>query len=340
MFLALLFPSKWLPQEVITVTSSSLRAPSFNATDATCSARNMASGSGLPTPQAVRHEGKKDPQTDTVARLPTVSTVSHFVTKSGPAVIPSLSLRPPLTPSRSKTRSDHIARACRTTPHSQRIVPSSQWSDDYQPHVESTSSSEANKDPFFLCHREESSSCPDGLSLPPPPDTLSQYSSMASLTPINLRTPALLAISGSSKESCSKAALNTCNTENIKTGPLTLTSSPRTASLSSRGQGQCSQIVPTSQFDEIDLKWSSQSFLPACPTLPPQTNHRDIPPSIERCSHLFVCFSLRRSANPRALGPKPYLWICKTRGHGLKLSQNRNRHRKMAVSSRQIPPAH
>ena len=291
MFLALLFPSsKWLPQEVITVTSSpsrSPRAPSFNAGDAACPARNTASasGSGLPTPQTVRHEGEKDLQTVTVPRLPTGPTVSHLVKKSGPA-IPSLSLRPPLTPSHSKTKSDHIARACRTTPHSQRIVPSSQWSDDDQPSAELASSLEANRDPFSLCHREEPNSCPDGLILPPL-DIPSRYSSIASLTPIKLRTPTLLAVSGSSKEPSSKTALNICNTGNIKTGPLTLSSSPRTVSLSSRDRGQCSQIVPTSQFDEIDLKWSSQSFIFARPTLPPQTNHCDMTPSVERCSHLF-----------------------------------------------------
>lgn len=266
--------------------SRSPRAPSFNAGDAACPAKNMVSGSGLPTPQTVRHEGKKGPQTDTVACPPAGPNVSRFAKNSGP-VIPSLSLRPPLTPSRSKTKSDHIARACRTTPHSQRIVPSSQWSDDVQPSTESASSLEANRDPFSLCHREEPNPCPGGLALPPPPDIPSRYSSVISLTPIKLRTPTLLAISGSSKEPSSKTALNICNTGNIKTGPLTLSSSPRTESLSSRDQGQCSQIVPTSQFDEIDLKWSSQSFLFACPTLPPQTNLPNIAPSVERCSHLF-----------------------------------------------------
>jgi hypothetical protein len=208
------------------------------------------------------------------------------VKKSGP-VIPSLSLRPPLTPSRSKTKSDHIARACRTTPHSQRIVPSSQWSDDYQLSVESASSLETNRDPFSFCHQEEPNSCPDGLTLRPPPDIPSRYDSMASLAPIKLRTPTLLTVSGTSKESHPKTALNTGNT---KTGPLTLSSSSPTVSISSRGRDQCSQIVPTSQFDEIDLKWPSQSFLFARPTLPPQTNHRDMAPFVERCSHLFSFF--------------------------------------------------
>lgn len=335
---ALLFPSEGLPQEVFTATSSSSRspqAPSFNAGDVACPTRNTASGSGLPTPQTVRHEGKKDPQAETIARLPIGPTGSHFVKKSGP-VVPSLSLRPPLTPSRSKTKSDHIIRACRTTPHSQRIVPSSQWSDDYQPSVELASSLEAIRDPFSVSHREEPNSCPDGLTLRPPPDIPSRYSSIASLAPIKFRTPTLLAISGTSKESSSKAALNTGNT---KTGPLTLSSSSPTVSISSRDHGQCSQIVPTSQFDEIDLKWSSQSVLFACPTLPLQTNHRDVAPSVERCSHLFF-FSLWRSVNPYGLGPKPDLRICETRGHSLKLLQNRSRHRKIPVTSRQIRRAH
>ena len=213
--------------------------------------------------------------------------------KSGPVISSSL-LPPPMTPSRSKAKRDHVARACRTTPQSQRIVPSSQWSDDDQPRPESASSLEANRDPFTLHHREESDSCLDALALPPSLDVSLRPSSTLSLTPAKYRAaPSLRTVIGSNKGYSPKTNLQACNSAYAKTGPLSL-SYTRTVSLlfsDAADRGQSSQIVPTSQFDEVDLKVPSQSLLFICPTLPPQMNHRDMASSVGWYSHLFV-FSL------------------------------------------------
>jgi hypothetical protein len=278
---------------VITVNSSSpLRATHFDAGDVACPEKNIASGSGLPTPQTVCHEGKKDSRTDhhvPAASLPTGPTVSRFVIESGPA-IPSLVLQPPLTPSRSKTKPDHIAVAYRTTPHSQRIVPSSQWSDD-EPGTELASLLEENRGLFSHHRREEPDCRPNELALPQPPDVISRPST-SSLTPVARRPPTILTFAEPSKE-YSKTNLYASDAGYMKTGPPFLSSS-RTVSLSCSvlvGRSQNSQIVPTSQFDEIELKVPTQSLPVACPTLAPQTNRRNMTPSVERCSHLSV-FSL------------------------------------------------
>jgi len=281
---------------VITVNSSSpLRATHFDTRDVARPEKNIASGSGLPTPHTVCHGGEKDSLTDhhvPTASLPTGPTVSRFVIESGPA-IPSLVLQPPLTPSRSKTKPDHIAVTYRTTPHSQRIVPSSQWSDDDQPCIQPASSLEENRGIFSHHRKEEPDCCPNELALPPPPDVISRPFSTSSLTPVKRRTPTLLTFAEPSKE-CSKTNLYASDAGYMKTGPLFLSGSPRTVSLSCSvlvDRGQSSQIVPTSQFDEIELKVPTQSLPVACPTLPPQTNRRNMTPSDERCSHLSF-FSL------------------------------------------------
>jgi hypothetical protein len=215
------------------------------------------------------------------------------VRKSGLAISSSL-LPPPLTPSRSKAKRDYVTLACRTTPQSQRIVPSSQWSDDDQPRPESASSLEANRDQFIPHPGEESDSCPDTLTLPPLSDVSLLPSSTSSLTPVKHRASSLRTVIRSSKEYSPKTNLHACNSAYMKTDPLSLSYSRTVSLLSSdpADRGQNSQIVPTSQFDEVDLKAPSQSLLFICPTIPPQTNRRDMARSVERYSHLsFFLFT-------------------------------------------------
>jgi hypothetical protein len=201
--------------------------------------------------------------------------------KNGPVISSSL-LPPPSTPSHSKAKRDHVAFACRTTPQSQRIVPSSQWSDDDQPRPESASSLEANIDSSTLRHKEESDSCLDALALPPSPDVSLPPSSTLSLTPAKHRAPSLRTVVGSSKGYSPKTNLHA-----VKTGPLSLSYTRTVASLFSDAvdRGQSSQIVPTSQFDEVDFKVPSQTLF-IYPTLPPQMNHRDMASSVGWYSHL------------------------------------------------------
>jgi hypothetical protein len=277
--------------------------------------RNTASGSGLQTLQTVCHEDKKDPRTDAAARLPTGPMAFCSARKSGPVISSSL-LPPPRTPSRLKAKRDHVALACRTTPQSQRIVPSSQWSDDDQPRSESASLLEANRDPFTFRHREESDSCLDTSALPPSPDVSLRPSSTLSLTPAKHKAPSLRTVIGSSKGYSPKTNLHACNSAYVETGPLSL-SYTRTASLlfsDSADRGQSSQIVPTSQFDEVELKVPSQSLLFIRPTLPPQLNHRDMTSSVGWYSHLAF-FPPRIVLIPIRSGPKPDLRFCKTRVH-------------------------
>ena len=144
------------------------------------SARNIASTFGLPTPQTVSHEAKNNPQTDAAVPRPTVPTVSCSA-MNGRSSIASFSLppQPPLTPSRPKSKPNHIPLTHRTTPHSQRIVPSSQWSDDEQPNA--APSLKADRDPFLLRRTDESGSCPDDLTFLPPSDVPAQSLSTLSL---------------------------------------------------------------------------------------------------------------------------------------------------------------
>ena len=258
--------------------------------------RNVASTSGLPTPQTVSHEAKKNTWTDTAVPRPTVPTVSRSAMNCRPT-IPSFSLpqQPPLTPSRPKSKPDHIPLSHRTTPHSQRIVPSSQWSDDEQPNA--APSLEANRDPFLLHRTDESGSCPDDLTFLPPSDVPSQSLSTLSLTSVKVgisANPTFIEPVGGHGWSLENN-LDTGDTGVTRTRPLSfkLSDSSRSVLWSSNDlclwdRGQNSQIEPTSQLDEIELKALSQhlSFVDSIPS--PQTNNCDIFPSVERCGYLIL----------------------------------------------------
>jgi hypothetical protein len=272
------------------VTSSSPpRATLLDPGDAVHTARNAASGSGLPTPQTVSHEAKKKLGTVPAVPLP-MATVSRSMTNSGPA-IPSVPPRLPVTPSRPRIKHDNIPLVYRTTPHSQRIVPSSQLFDDEQPN--SASSLEGNRDPFLIRLTEEPSSFPDELTLPPSSDVPSQSFSTSPLTSVKLRVSAYPTfIELASGQGCSlENNLDTGSTGDRRTRPLLWSGSSRSILLSSNGLGpldlgQGSQIEPTSQVEEIELKVPSQRLF-VDPIASSQTNNRDVVPSVERCGHFL-----------------------------------------------------
>ncbi|KAH9963123.1 hypothetical protein BC827DRAFT_144744 [Russula dissimulans] len=253
-------------------------ATPLEAGDTLTPARNTASGSGLPTPQTVPHGGGRTGSrtgTDAVDSAEP-SGVSRSAMRNGPVVssISSIVIRPPVTPSRSKTKPNHIASAFRSTPHSQRIVPSSQWSDDEQSNLDP--SRETNKDSFVdhLRHTEESDTCPNETALPAPHDIPSRAFLASSLASAKFSAPALLTFIEPSKK-CPNADSGHAGNGGRKTGTLFLASSPRSKSLFSsacwpRDGGRSSQIEPTSQFDEIEMN-PCQSLL-VCPILPLQTN--------------------------------------------------------------------
>ncbi|KAI0303202.1 hypothetical protein BC826DRAFT_336397 [Russula brevipes] len=274
--------------EVLTLTTSSPppRTTSLNAEDAARHAGNTESRTGLPTPQTVCHEGRQKLRTDAAAHFPTASTASRSVMQMGFA-IPSPILRPPLTPPRSKSKSNSVALARRTTPHSQRIVPSSQWSDDEQP--SSAPSLEEDRNPFLLRHTDEPDSCTNAVALPPPYDVGSRPPSGSSRTPVKLKTSVPKTLI-EPHEQCSLK--NSYDSGSMTVALRTLQSVPLSSSgCALRYQNQSSQIVPTSQLEEIELEVRSQGIHLVCPGAPPQTNHFEMMPSVERCSRLFV-FSL------------------------------------------------
>ena len=214
---------------------------------------------------------------------------SRSVLNSGPT-IPSFPPRPPLTPSRPRSKLDHIPLVHRTTPHSQRIVPSSQWSDDEQPN--SASALEVNRDPFLLRRTEETDSCLDDMTLPPPSDVSSSPSfSTSSRNSAKSRISGYPTFTGlvSGQKRSLKNHLDDGNARNTRTHPMSLSGSSRSVLLASSGfgQSQSSQIEPTSQIDEIEMKASSQRLPFAGPILSLQTNQCDMVPSVERYSYLF-----------------------------------------------------
>jgi hypothetical protein len=265
------------------------------------SARNIASTFGLPTPQTVSHEAKKKSRTDAAVPRPTVPTVSRSSVNGRPA-IPSFSFfpQPPQTPSRPKSNPDHIPLTHRTTPHSQRIVPSSQWSDDEQP--DAAPSLEANRNPFLLHRTDESGSCPEDLTFLPPSDAPTQSLSTLSLTSTKAGVsahPTFIEPSGGQGWSL-ETNPDTGDTGDTGSRPLPfkLSDSSRSVLWSSndlglRDRGQNSQIEPTSQLDEIELKALSQRLPFFDPIPSPQTNNCDIVPSVERCGYLisFLVYS-------------------------------------------------
>jgi hypothetical protein len=201
--------------------------------------------------------------------------------------IPSPILRPPLTPSRSKSKPNSVALARRTTPHSQRIVPSSQWSDDEQP--SSAPLLEEDRNPFLLRHTDEPDSCANELALPPPHDVRPRPSSGSSRTPVKLTTSAPKTFIEPREE---RPLKNSSDSGSMNMALRTLRSVPLSSGgCALRYQSQSSQIVPTSQLEEIELEVPSQGIHLVCPGAPPQTNHSDMMPSVERCRRLFVIFS-------------------------------------------------
>jgi hypothetical protein len=288
------------------------------------SVRNTASTFGLPTPQTVSHEAKKNPRTDAAVR-PTVPTASRSAMNGRPS-IPSfpLSTQPPLTPSRPKNKPNHIPLVHRTTPHSQRIVPSSQWSDDEQPNA--APSLEANRNPFLLHRTDESGSCPDDLTFLPPSDVPTQSLSTLSLTSVKVGVsahPTFIEPAGGQGWSLENN-FDTGDTGDTRTCPLSFKLSDSSRSvlwspddLGHQDRGQNSQIEPTSQLDEIELKALSQRLSFVDPIPSPQTNNCGIVPSVERCGYLifFLVYSTWLMIYFIS-DPKQYL--CKTKAHILK----------------------
>lgn len=254
-------------------------------------ARNIASAFGLPTPQTVSHEAKKKSRTDAGVPRPTVPTVSRSNVNGRPAVPSfSLSTQPPLTPSRPKNKPDRSPLTHRTTPHSQRIVPSSQWSDDEQP--DAAPSLEANRNPFLLHRLDESGSSPGDLAFLPPSDVPTQSLSTLSLASAKAGVsahPTFIEPAGGQGWSLE----NNPDTGDTRSRllPFKLSDSSRSVLWSSndldlRDRGHNNQIEPTSQLDEIELKGLSQRLSFVDPIPSPQTNDCHTVVSIGRCGHL------------------------------------------------------
>jgi hypothetical protein len=261
-------------QEVLTISS----------TPAEDTGRPEGVVSVLPTPQSGSCECKKIPRTDAIPHLH--PPAPHSEVQSGP-IIPLHLPHPPLTPSRTKTKPNHVTRSYRITPQSQRIVPSSQWSIDEQA-PDSQASMEENSDPF-LPQQE-----PKGLILLPLAtlDAPSRSPTIPSLAPVKSGVSALPTFISPGRKSSWKDLPSTGDISNMTTRPPSLSSSPRSASLSSNGYGprhqsQSSQFVPTSQFDEIELNFPSGNIA-ASPSHPPRMNHSEASCSAKRCGHVFV----------------------------------------------------
>ncbi len=218
------------------------------------SSKNATSGLGLPTPQTVSHGSKTRSRADSPSHLHTI-TESCLVTQNGSSFCSSV----PHTPSRSKTKHiDHTVLAPRTTPQSQRMVPSSQFiADEQNCSASSLEVIVGGKDPFLLYNPREHGHRSEELALPPlfkvPPYPLAR----------------------------------------VPTAPSSSSSLPF-ASVSSgacsfRHRSQTSQIEPTSQFDEVELKFS-QAIQP--PVLCHQANHDTSASTIKRYSRLFSLSNL------------------------------------------------
>ncbi|KAN0127484.1 hypothetical protein V8E53_014696 [Lactarius tabidus] len=214
--------------DVISIPSSSptQTAPLSARATAHSSSKNTSSLFGLPTPQTVSHGSRTRSRADSASRLHSV-TESRSVAQAG--------LPFPQTPSRSKTKFDvdHTTHTPRTTPQSQRIVPSSQFFADEQASLASSLERIADGgDPFQSREPDEELTLPSLFKLPLPPTR----------------------------------------------APTTVSSSFPFASVSSNGfssrhRSQNSQIVPTSQFDEVELKFSSDSQAIPLPVRSPLAKH-------------------------------------------------------------------
>ncbi|KAI9466812.1 hypothetical protein BJY52DRAFT_20668 [Lactarius psammicola] len=223
---------------------------------------NTSGGFGLPTPQTVSHGSKTRSRADSASRLYSITTEPRSA-QSGSSVRSAF----PQTPSRSKTKNDIGHTTPRTTPHSQRIVPSSQWFADEQ-----TSSLEGNVDgrnPFLLHLAREHDSCPEELAVP----------SLFKLPPYP-----------------------------PSRAPTVSSSFLPFASVSSNGfsfphRSQNSQIEPTSQFEEVELRFLSDAQVRSSPVRSPHAKHdRNVSP-IKRYADLVTlsnAFWIIRIVQPEA----------------------------------------
>ncbi|KAH9077385.1 hypothetical protein EDB83DRAFT_1703190 [Lactarius deliciosus] len=199
------------------------------------SSKNTSSGFGLPTPQTISHGSKTRSRADSASHLYSIAE-SRSVAQSGQSV-PSPS---PQTPTRPKPKVDS---APRNTPHSQRIVPSSQCFADEQ-----ISSLEDERDPFLLHPAKEL-------------DRYSRELASPSLFKLPPYPPSRVPTASSSSLPFASEFSNGC---------------------SSLHRGQSSQIEPTSQLEEIELRFSSDAQAAPPPVRSPQAMHDKNTSSIKR----------------------------------------------------------
>ena len=231
---------------MISITSSSptQTAPQALSARATAhsSSKNTSSVFGLPTPQTVSHGSKSRSRAHSASQ-------PHSVTESRSVALPF-----PQTPSRSKTKFDvdHTAHTPRTTPHSQRIVPSSQYFADEQASLASSLERIVDgRDPFLLHQRrdpDEELTLPSLFKLPHPPTRAPTTVSSSSLP--------FASVSSNSR--------------------------------GSRLRSQNSQVVPTSQFDEVELKFSSDSQAIPLPVRSPLVKYDKIALSLKPYARLVT----------------------------------------------------
>ncbi|KAH9062138.1 hypothetical protein EDB87DRAFT_1609550 [Lactarius vividus] len=202
------------------------------------SLKNTSDAFGLSTPQTVSHGSKTRSRADSASHLYSI-TESRSVAQSG------LSVRSPSpqTPTRPKPKIDTDYTAPRDTPHSQRIVPSSQCLADEQ-----ISSLEDERDPFLLHSAKELDRCSGELVFP----------SLFKLLPYPpSRVP----------------------TASFPSLPFASVSSNGCSSLH---RSQSSQIEPTSQFEEVELRLSSGTQAVPPSVRSPQATHDKNASSIKR----------------------------------------------------------
>lgn len=211
------------------------------------SSKNTSSGFGLPTPQTVSHGSKTRSRADSASRLYSITTESRSVAQSGSSIRSPF----PQTPSRSKTKND-IDHTPRTTPHSQRIVPSSQWFADEQ--TSSLEGIDDGRDPFLLHPAREHDCRPEEFPVP----------SLFKLPPY---PPSRAPTASSSSLPFASVSLN---------------------GWSSLHRSQNSQIEPTSQFEEVEMRFSSDAQAIPPPVRSPQVKHDKSASSIKRYARLVT----------------------------------------------------
>ncbi|KAI9448239.1 hypothetical protein H4582DRAFT_1899401 [Lactarius indigo] len=244
-----------LDADVISTVSSPMQTVSLSPrVTVHPSSENSSGGFGLPTPKTVSHGSKTRSRADSASCLHSV-TASRSVAQSGPSVRSPF----PQTPTRSKSKIDSDYTAPLNTPHSQRIVPSSQCFADEQ-----ISSLEDGRDPFLLHPTKELDRCSEDLAPP----------SLFKLPPY---PPSRVPAASSSSLPSASISSNGC---------------------SSLHRSQNSQIEPTSQFEEIELRFSSDSQAGPPPVHSPQAKHDRNASSIKR---LELDLRLPQKSKPRPI---------------------------------------